>query len=329
MIRLNNIRKFFTKARFSKLTRLYFLVKSLISLPSVIQLEHTTKCNLKCKYCMRSNGINTDMPISLFNSICAQLRPKNRRETRSLFLTGLGEPFLNPNLFFMIKYAKRLGFEVGLTSNLTIMNQSIARKLLFTELDHLHISIDYADKELFESIRIGAKFEHVLNNLKIIVGNKKQLGLDKPKIMLNAVVSNSSDVNQLTQMIDLAKTLKVDGVALTAQIYPHEINESYDKLVSLIEKSYADGLEIKPLSSSKICEALTSVYVTFDGRVLPCSTLPQLIPREEYWRLQFGCLKNETFNKIWFSKKYKLFRIKSASGASLPICKYCPEIALY
>lgn len=319
-----NIRRIFTETQISKLTSLFFLKNSLTKFPQIIQLEHTTKCNLKCEYCLRTNEINSDMAMSLFKLILKQLKPRKKQEKRSLFLTGLGEPFLNPKLFDMIRYGKKLGFQVGLTSNMTIMNQSIAKNLIYAGLDHLHVSIDYACKELFEFVRKGADFERVVSNTKLIVNIRNQLSYCKPKIILNATVV-FNDFSHLFKLINLAKTLKVDGIAFNAQISPRKIATSYHKLASLIKRLSVNNMEIKLHSSSKICDVLNGCYITFDGKVLPCPTLVQLIPRKEYWRFQFGDLKNEAFNKIWFSKKYRLFRVKAALGLLPNICKYCPQ----
>jgi len=319
------IKKFFTHTRLSKVTKLLLLIRSLLALPSIIQLEPTTKCNLKCKHCIRTSEVNSDISISLFKSILKQLAPKNKRKKPLLFLTGLGEPFLNPNIFHMIKYAKRLGFQVGLTSNLTIMNQSIAKKLIATDLDFLSISIEYADKELFEFIREGAVFEKVLSNIQLLVQVRKQLGSNKPKITLESVIFDNTTINQIVRLIDLAKTLRVDGIVFPAQTSPHKIHTRYNELTCLLRhlSVKVNYIKIELISPSKICEALNRCYITFDGKVLPCSASVQLFPRKEYPRFQFGCLKAESFKNIWFSKRYKLFRIKVALGLFPYLCRYC------
>lgn len=321
-------RKIFTDTPISRLTRLVLLGRSLFELPHTIQLEPTTKCNFKCRYCIRSGETNCDMPIELFKSIINQLKPKtNRGEARPLFLTGLGEPFLNPNFIYMVKYAKKLGFEVGFTSNLSVMSQSIAKNLVNAKPDSLHISIDSTNKELFESLRIGANFEKIISNVKLLVNVRQQLNSDKPRILLNSVVSNYSNITETLQLVKFAEALGVDGIALTAQISPSEINIGYNKLVSLVNSFSISNIDIQLLDSSRLCGAITGCHITFDGRVLPCTTLAQIIPRKQYWRFQFGCLKNEPFAKIWFSKTYRHFRISSALGLHPFLCKYCPERA--
>jgi MoaA/NifB/PqqE/SkfB family radical SAM enzyme len=84
-----------------------------------VQLESTTKCNMKCKTCIRSTGENFDMPFDSFTSIIDQLQ-SSRLSTEQVDLTGVGEPLLNKNLISMVKYAKRSGFRVGFTSSLTL-----------------------------------------------------------------------------------------------------------------------------------------------------------------------------------------------------------------
>ena len=81
-------------------------------LPSSLQIETTTRCNLRCKTCLRSQQAQGDMPFELFKSIIDQYKLL-KITGRKIDLTGVGEPLLNTELLPMIRYAKTNETKVG------------------------------------------------------------------------------------------------------------------------------------------------------------------------------------------------------------------------
>lgn len=51
------------------------------------------------------------------------------------------------------------------------------------------------------------------------------------------------------------------------------------------------GRRAIPLKTYQPCVALKGCYITYDGKVLPCNRLTQLIPRKEYLPYYLGDLK--------------------------------------
>src|SRR5512136_715315 len=103
--------------------RRHFVNTPYLGLPYSVQIEITTKCNLRCEMCSRSKeqagAVNSDMPLDLFNSIVGKLRYPSRHIT----LVGLGEPLLHPQLFPIIRSAKERGLAVSLISNFTLVDR--------------------------------------------------------------------------------------------------------------------------------------------------------------------------------------------------------------
>lgn len=65
--------------------------KVIFNMPPVyVQIEPTTKCNLKCKFRIRDDVIS-DMALTLFKSVIDQLR-RYKPITKTIDLTGVSEP---------------------------------------------------------------------------------------------------------------------------------------------------------------------------------------------------------------------------------------------
>src|SRR5829696_1185166 len=149
-------------------------------LPATLQVEVTSACNLRCAMCLVSyrppvNKLAGAMPLAMFERLLADLP-----DLRQVTLQGLGEPLLAPDLLAMIRHAKARGVRVGFNTNATLLTQRKARSLIDSGVDWLHVSLDGADAQTFESIRSGASFETVCANLAGLNNLKQQLGKRTP-----------------------------------------------------------------------------------------------------------------------------------------------------
>jgi len=305
-------------------------------MPIHIQVEPTTKCNLRCNTCMRSDEVNSDMSLELFKSIIDQLEYPGLL-TRSINITGLGEPLLNSQLVSMVKYAKAKGLEVGFTDNFTLMDQNKASNLIKAGVDYINISFDAASKQKFEKIRIGADFEHVMDNIRLFIRTRRELKSHRPKLMLHSTISRKN-LGEIQRLIALAEDLEVDGIYLRKHIgvdgisfskqvsHKKEGDVNYSPIPLETKKLPRSKIKVISLDSSRIpvsCIATKECFITFDGKVLPCGNLMDIVPREEYPKFQFGDLKYDSLGDVWRSSRYKQFRNQITLGEYPSVCKSC------
>ena len=138
-------------------------------LPNNVFIELAMACNLRCEMCpvpknmeLMGGRARAVMKPDVFRRVLAQL--SGRRY--SLCLNQLGEPLLNKHVVDYVKWAKADGHHVGFYTNGTLLNQLLADRLLDAGLDYIVFSIDGATKETFERIRLGAKFEPTIKNIR-------------------------------------------------------------------------------------------------------------------------------------------------------------------
>lgn len=74
-------------------------------------------------------------------------------------LIGLGEPFMDRQIFDRIEYCARHNISTLLSTNGTFFDEKTCARLLDTPLEHITLSFDGATKESYEYYRKGAKFE--------------------------------------------------------------------------------------------------------------------------------------------------------------------------
>jgi radical SAM protein with 4Fe4S-binding SPASM domain len=264
------------------------------------------------------------MDLGLFKSIINHLR-WSRFGTQQVDLTGVGEPLLNPYLVSMLEYAKRGSFKVGFTTNLTTLNESKAEKLINTNIDYVYVSFDGATKKTFEELRVGASFEKVRSNIEMLLKKRKDKNKYLPIVKLTATLSYDNS-KEILGLIKIAKDLKVNSINFNRQITPgkEQWKHEFRALWKQTENVKIGRMAI-PLKKPQPCVALKGCYITYDGKVLPCNSLIQILPRREYYRVQVGDLKQNTLHEIWFSKNYRLFRTHLALGRRPYFCNYCPR----
>src|SRR3954447_5878461 len=152
-------------------------------MPEIVQIESTNICNAKCVFCPRDDmhrkqGI---MTVDLFRKIvdeCAELGITHVR------MHNYGEAFIDRRLVEKVKYAKDKGIkEVGMISNGSLITEKVARGMIEAGLDAINISVDASGKDVFESTRIGLKYDKVIANVERLVRLRAETGVRRPKLI--------------------------------------------------------------------------------------------------------------------------------------------------
>lgn len=163
-------------------------------LPDLFYIEIVLRCNLHCQICPMQD-ISRMMPdrkpvlmdLELFKEILNQISDR----PRTLLLTIFGEPLLHPRLMDFIKIAKEKKHRVTLVTNGTLLNREMAKEFIFLNTDKITFSIDGCKKETYESIRKGANYDRVIENLKYLSQLNEQAG-NLMTIDINYVVSSQT-----------------------------------------------------------------------------------------------------------------------------------------
>lgn len=165
-------------------------------LPDIVQIESTNICNAKCVFCPRDD-MERDQGImswDLFTKVADECAALGIGHVR---LHNYGESFVDRKLVDKIAYAKKKGIkEVGIISNGSLITEAAARGVVEAGLDAINISLDAAGKDVFESTRLGLKYDKVMAGVEHILAARQAAGRRHPKLILSFVRQNNSAEEQ-------------------------------------------------------------------------------------------------------------------------------------
>jgi MoaA/NifB/PqqE/SkfB family radical SAM enzyme/pimeloyl-ACP methyl ester carboxylesterase len=250
--------------------------------PVFANVEVTTRCNLRCRYCSRSffGRQGRDMPAEVFERIL-DLLPHAYRIT----LVGLGEPLLHPEIVDFVAAASGRGRRVALVTNAMGLDGPLSLELIRAGLHSIAFSIDGADQEMAAEVREGTDLRKVIANIRQFMKISASTRYI-PTAVFSAVSART--LAKLPQLIDTVADLGVNVLMMTdlnfAQNVPATLWKNIDERgKETLRKavSYAFSRELPVLSVHGLEEfGLAERYKDF--LLLPPDTLYSR-SRERTW----------------------------------------------
>jgi MoaA/NifB/PqqE/SkfB family radical SAM enzyme len=303
--------------------------------PRSIQIECTTRCNLKCTFCELSYWTEKPADLTLDN---IQKMVEHLPKLKRVDLTGIGESLMNRDFFTIVKFLKSRGMYVTLNDNFTLMTEKAAQRIVELGIDQIFLSLDGATKETYEQIRVGANFDKVISNTRRLLQTKREMGKKRPEVKINTVVC-SINYHELPAIVELAHDIGIGMVqfvnAITFESTEHVATTGVQPEVQAIfqktlERAHQLGVLVKIELFDKLpvqqCDfPWKRNFVTYDGYVHPCCYTTQTGDRRAQNRRSFGNLSKYSFEEIWNSDVYAAFRRKMRKGVLPHACEHCPK----
>jgi len=165
-----------------------------------LRISVTDRCNFRCTYCMPREVYGSDHPflprseILDFEEIFRLAAVFVGLGVRKLRLTG-GEPLLRRDLPRLIRALSRLGVDLALTTNGSLL-AAHAAELATAGLGRLTISLDALDPEVFRRMNdTGVPVAAVLSGIEAA----RAAGFPPPK--LNAVVRRGVNESEILPLV--------------------------------------------------------------------------------------------------------------------------------
>lgn len=149
--------------------------------PSVMEFELDNTCNLECAMCngdfsslIRANREKRAPLESPYDDTFIEQLKEFIPHLEEVKFYG-GEPFLIETYYKIWELIMNLNPKVRISvqTNATILNNRVKNILNKTNF-HLNISLDSLEKETYESIRVNAKFERVMENIEWFISYCKE-----------------------------------------------------------------------------------------------------------------------------------------------------------
>jgi short-subunit dehydrogenase/MoaA/NifB/PqqE/SkfB family radical SAM enzyme len=298
----------------------------------LFQIESAIACNLSCVMCpwreitkkSENRGL---MSQAVWESIRSYLS-----NVKSIDFTGGGEPLLQPKLPQWIAEANLQGCETGFLSNGLLLKKDKLERILDAGVDWICISMDGADAEMYEKIRVGSSFGRVCENLENI--SKLRSG-NHPKTMINFVLMDLN-VHQVEEMVRLAARLGVDQINFKQcdvirgesgkghGLFRDRETKEIRRLKKALEKArrLAKKLNIQTTAFSftpeerPVCEQdpRDSLFIRYDGLVAPCINLAIGGPTTFLGKdvtmpsVHYGRVPDDDLMDLWRSETCKFYR---------------------
>jgi len=168
--------------------------------PLCVDIEIAAVCDLACPFCFRQSIVTADkiMRFEDFEHIINQVA---EMKVPSIKLNWRGEPLLHPQIFEMIKLAKKLGIlEIIINTNATKLDDETSRRLIESGLDRMIFSFDGGSKETYEKMRPGRfsenNFESVYSNIVNFRIIRDSLGAFWPRTQIQMIVTEETKNEQ-------------------------------------------------------------------------------------------------------------------------------------
>ena len=266
-----------------------------------LELYPTLKCNLDCRFCdttERHQPRQDELPLERHLALLDEAAAMG---VKRVFILGGGEPLVARDLTpAIMRRVKELGMEGILTTNGTILPPSLARQILDTQWDEIHVSIDGPTAAIHDGLRgVDGAFHKTVRNLCRL--NVLRGAGSSPRLALHFVLTNEN-AHTLSEMVKLGHALgcfRIDFDRLIAyrpeqialqltdaqqRALPEEVQRARaladelgiaTTLQNLLARRGEDGPSVfgTGLDNAPCLKAWHYLVVQADGRTSPCCVL--------------------------------------------------------
>ncbi len=299
--------------------------------PLVMSWNVTRECNMKCSHCYinatekkLSNELSTQEGKDLMDQICQVSKPL-------LILSG-GEPLLRPDIYELIRYGSSKGLKMGLGSNGSLIDETVAAKLKAAGIATVSISLDSHIPSQHDEFRgVAGSWEKAVNACKVLRKNNVL-------VQINTTLTQQN-YNQIDDIMSLAEEIGVENFHLFflvptgrgAKLEDISPQKYEDMITNTFAKVAKHKLNVRPSCAPQFMRiakgmgldmrqwvrgCLAGLYycrIYPNGDVTPCPYLP----------IKLGNVLEEDFKEIWFkSNIFKALRNPNALKGKCGACDY-------
>jgi len=304
-------------------------------------MDQNNCCNLRCRMCGFSDDRvadikRHDMPFWLFERIAEDVFPR----ANYLALSCISEPFMTRDIPRRLDLLKRHPVPVTeIITNGTLLTRERIASVIENEVSRIGISVDGATSEVYEQIRVGAKFHRVIANIELLREMKAAAGSSLPALRLLHVISELN-VDQFEKFLSLAESLGTKFVDVRTILPFKNATDRGTKEEAFWEKvaRCREQLEVWTRRTG-VCDlgylrhqrepidifderglrrtctvASENISILFNGDVVPCTA---------WSRPPLGNLAEQTLEEIWNGSAARSVRREFEERKPGLDCVYC------
>lgn len=292
--------------------------------PVSITIEPANVCNLRCPVCETGAGRLRRPPQLMRYADFVAILDKVGPTANHLMFYFMGEPFLNPEAYRMIRYAREMGLYVTTCTNGEALDP---RALYQSGINHVSFQIGGLCQETHERYRVRGHLDRVLENLSgyldEIGAHGRSPGEHEVEVGFIVMKHNEGEVDafpawagrlgvdRATVIAPCVRTVE-QGRALLPQddrywLYDRPEFEAQGRLVA--------RRAVAPHACPWIYQAIT---IQANGDVVPCC-------RDACGDLVVGNLVAQGLGEVWNGERLRAFRCQVYDPRrGVQLCHLCP-----
>ena len=280
----------------------------LMILPSV-----SNACNSRCVHCwfnanpnLRKRDNVTYMSSKLLCKIVDEVAEYNKQKPL-IRITGTGEPFLMPNLTDIIEYAcGKKNVRVAVITNGSLLTPKRSKRLIDAGIEAIECSVDASDKETYEQIRRGLKFDNILKNIDYMVNHRDKSGT-ATKILVS-IVDNQKEIE--SSVVEDFWRKRVDNVIVRKYLTYGQLNEEL----------YSEETYLPPDQRVPCPYPFERMVSLSNGNITFCN----FDVEEGYY---MGNINDSTIEEVWRGEKFEAWRklVLESRFDDIPLCAKCND----
>ena len=234
-----------------------------------LRLAVTDRCNLRCNYCMPSEGIDFLDSSKLFTiqELCQLSEIMVDQGIDKIRITG-GEPFVRKDLMVLLRHLSGLiGLnDISITTNATLIGPHIA-ELKELGIRNINVSLDAINRDTFEKITRRNQYDTVFSNLERLIA-------EDFKVRINFIVLDGQNIQDILPIMELQRFYPVSVRFLEEMPFNggsrkfNEIRWDYKRILSYITAKYPDFEKLPAPATS------TSINYKINGHVGSFGLIP-------------------------------------------------------
>ena len=169
--------------------------------------ESTAACNLACIHCRRLDVSRTLCKNDLTTAEAQAMISSLPETGKPILVFSGGEPLMRPDLFDLAEHARAVGLPTALATNGTIMDESVAKRIVDVGFRRVSISFDGPDAVIHDGFRkIDGAFDASVAGFKML----RSAGMS---MQINTTIAKHN-YQKLDQMYEMALELGADALHL-------------------------------------------------------------------------------------------------------------------
>ena len=286
--------------------------------PKYFQLETVRVCDAKCPFCAIDQWDKSVplMPDRLFDKLVEELADYSSW-IAAVCIQRAGEPLLDKQIVPRTRRLKDAGIKkVTMSTNASMLTEKKATELLEAGLDDIMLSIDSIEKEAYERMRVGLKYETVINNIETFFKVREKVN---PNMIVRVRGVSMQDLN----------TDKGRREVLEWEAFWDRFKKPQDRIYMKQLHNWGNQVDVKDMTEGGFDGVYGDIY---HPCILPWSTMHitamgivALCSMDYDAKHNLGDLNKETIADVWHNEKWARVRRLHSTGErnQIDMCRGC------